>query len=304
MRIARGFPVRTTVTPADELSFVGNPCLLLPLEVDEVHISVSFTWDIPRAERLMKEWRAVAPVKIGGPGIGMRGENFEPGKYLRPGYTITSRGCNNRCWFCSVWKREGKIRELPMTGGNIVLDDNLLACSDDHIMSVFAMLAKQKHKADFRGGLEAALLKEWHVKCLIDLNCSQIFFAYDTPNDKEPLFEAGRLFKKNGWNMVSQVLRCYVLIGYPRDTFEAAKKRLYDTVRAGFMPYAMLYRNEKGIVDHGWLLFRWYWSSHRLVPSQVRKARIEMKLDPPNIISRQQQTFTFDEETLDKNIEV
>ncbi len=287
MRIARVFPARTNVTPTDELSFVGNPYLLLPLEIDEVHISVTFTWDLPVAENLMREWRVVAPVKIGGPGMGTRGENFERGKYLKPGYTITSRGCNNKCWFCSVWRREGKIRELPITEGNIVLDDNLLACSDNHIKSVFGMLSKQKHKSDFRGGLEAALLKNWHVKCLIDLNPSQIFFAYDTPNDKEPLFEAGRLFKKNGWNMKSHVLRCYVLIGYPGDTFEEAKMRLYDTIRAGFMPYSMLYRNEKGIVDYEWQLFQWDWSIHRRVASQVRRARIEMGLDQSNIVSRQ-----------------
>lgn len=287
MRIARVFPVRTKITPTDELSFVGNPYLLLPLEIDEVHISVTFTWDLPVAEDLMKEWKVVAPVKIGGPATGMRGEAFLPGEYIREGYVITSRGCPNKCWFCSVWKREGDIRELPITRGANVLDDNLLACSEQHIRAVFKMVKAQKGPKQFTGGLEAARLKDWHVKCLIALKPSQVFFAYDTPNDKEPLVEAGKLFKKYGWNMKSHILRCYVLIGYPGDTLEKAKMRLYDTIRAGFTPYSMLYRNKRGIVDYSWQLFQWDWSIHRRVASQMRKARIEMKLDQSNIVSHQ-----------------
>ena len=42
----------------------------------------------------------------------MSGGDFVPGRYLAPGYVITSRGCPNRCWFCSVWRREGALREF------------------------------------------------------------------------------------------------------------------------------------------------------------------------------------------------
>ena len=101
--IARVFPRATRATPTDGLAFIGDPYTLFPPEVDEVHISVTFTWDIPEAQRLIKEWEAIAPVRVGGPATGERGKIFEPGKYLKPGYVITSRGCNNKCWFCSVW---------------------------------------------------------------------------------------------------------------------------------------------------------------------------------------------------------
>ena len=33
---------------------------------DEVHVSVTFTWDLPKAERLADLWKYVAPIKIGG----------------------------------------------------------------------------------------------------------------------------------------------------------------------------------------------------------------------------------------------
>ena len=63
-------------------------------EVDEVHISVTFTWDRQRAEELEKQWRDVGvPVKIGGPAYGDRmSPDFVPGRYLKQGYTFTSRG--------------------------------------------------------------------------------------------------------------------------------------------------------------------------------------------------------------------
>jgi len=77
MTIIRVFPHKTNATPNDELVFIGDPTMFA--EADEVHISVTFSWDIPEAERLEKEWRYVAPVKIGGPALGQRGELFTPG---------------------------------------------------------------------------------------------------------------------------------------------------------------------------------------------------------------------------------
>ena len=75
-----------------------------------------------------------------------------PGMYLKKGYVITSRGCPNRCWFCSVPRREGgRLRELPITEGNIVLDDNLLACSRQHIEAVFEMLGRQERASGLYG---------------------------------------------------------------------------------------------------------------------------------------------------------
>ena len=195
-------------------------------DADKVHISVTFSWDLPEAERLEREWRHIAPVEIGGPATGQKGDDFTPGLYLKDGYVITSRGCYNRCWFCSVWKREGNVRELPITEGWNVLDDNLLACSEKHIRSVFSMLARQKHRPLFTGGLEAAKLKQWHVS-------------------------AG--FKR------CHPLRAYVLIGYPNDTYEKAEARLYDCLKAGFVPMAMLYRDKTGKRSPDWVSFAWPW---------------------------------------------
>jgi len=129
-----------------------------------VHISVAFTYDIPRAMRLERRWRVLGvPVQIGGPAFDAPGGEFMPGMYVKNGYVITSRGCPNSCWFCSVPKREGPLRELQIHDGWNIMDDNLLACSDGHILSVIDTLKRQAKRPGLYGGLGAARLKSWHV---------------------------------------------------------------------------------------------------------------------------------------------
>lgn len=274
MKIARVFPRKTKATPQDGYCFFDAPGMFLP-EIDEAHISVAFTYDLTKAGQLAEQWQHVAPVKIGGPAFDEPGGEFVPGRYIKPGYVITSRGCPNRCWFCRVWVREGgTIRELEVKEGNNVLDDNLLACSDAHIKAVFAMLKRQKYgRPMFTGGLEAARLKDWHVEILRQLKPKEIFFAYDTPDDLEPLMEAGKKLLGAGFTIASQALRAYVLVGYPGDTFTKAEKRLTDTIRAGFMPMAMLYRDKEGERDTEWARFQGFWARPATVNLKLRELK-------------------------------
>ena len=71
-QIARVFPRRTQMSPEDPLAFFDVPPTPYP-EVSEVHVSVAFTYDIPRAGELARAWAPVAPVKIGGPAFGQPG---------------------------------------------------------------------------------------------------------------------------------------------------------------------------------------------------------------------------------------
>jgi hypothetical protein len=267
MKIARVFPRWTVATPTDEYAFCGEPGFIgmLPT-IDRVHVSVAFTYDREKAERLAVSWGRYFPVEIGGPGTGMKGEKFTPGMYLKHGYVITSRGCDRKCWFCSAWRRDGPPRELPITWGWDVLDDNLLACSEDHIRRVLAMVKQATaevsgRRAAFTGGLEAARLRDWHVNLLADLHPRPaVFCAYDTPDDYEPLLRAGTMMLKAGWTREAHRLRCYVLIGFPGDTMDAASNRLNATLRAGFTPMAMLWRPENTPTpDMNWRKFQRRW---------------------------------------------
>ena len=269
-KIARVFLRKTKLSPTDDLAFFEEPGLIVP-EVDEVHVSVLFSWDAKRAEVIAKEWERVAPVSIGGPGVGTRGEEFIPGVYMEKGCVITSRGCPNNCWFCSVHKRDGDIRELSIKDGWIINDDNLLACSEKHIRDVFTMLKRQKQKPNFVGGLEAARLKDWHVDLLVKSKPQQIFFAYDTPDDYEPLVQAAKMMKDAGFTR--NTLRVYMLIGHPKDTFEAAEKRLYSTLELDMFPMAMLYRNKNGDRPFEWRKFQREWCRPAAIYHKYKKVK-------------------------------
>lgn len=238
--------------------------MFLP-ESETVHVSCTFTWDKPKAERLAESWSRYYPTTLGGPAYDAIGGEFEPGRYLRRGYTITSRGCNNRCWFCYVWKRDGNLRELEIKDGWNVLDDNLLACSDRHFENVVAMLRRQTKRAEFTGGLEAAKLRDFHVNLLADLKPKQMFFAYDTPDDREPLIVAGEKLLCAGFTRASHCLRCYVLVGFPGDTFSDAGLRLTECLTAGFTPMAMLYRGDDGKTIVEWRQFQRVWARPAII---------------------------------------
>jgi len=277
-RIMRVFITDTKATPKDQLVRINQGPAWFD-EADEVHISVTFSWDRQRAEELAEEWKSVARVRVGGPAYSVPGGEFIPGMYAKEGYTITSRGCPNRCWFCSVWKREGhKVRELPIRPGWNVLDDNLLACSDTHIRAVFAMLQKQKRKPEFTGGLEAARLKPWQAEALRALKTKQVFLAYDTPDDLEPLRAAGKMLLDAGFTTASHALRCYVLCGWPdgeghppADTFEEARHRMTEALNAKFTPMAMVYRGEDGRKGDGWAAFQRSWARPALIHTSYYK---------------------------------
>ncbi len=273
MKIIRVFPRKTNATPDDEDVRINTTPSLFD-EADQVHISVTFTWDLPRAEWLFKQWQGAGfNVKIGGVATGERGEDFVSGMYLKKGYTITSRGCNNSCWFCTVPQREGKLRELStVVEGDIILDDNLLACSDEHKTAVFNMLKRQKKRPQFTGGLEAKILTKRDAEKLFEIKPKTMFFAYDTPDDYEHLVNAGKILQEVGFKKSSQIARCYVLVGYQNDTFDKAEKRLRDAWAAGFMPFAMLYRDFKGEYSEDWKKFQREWANHFIVATKIKQS--------------------------------
>lgn len=243
MKLIRVFPRKTRATPNDALARFGPPDLFD--EADEVHVSVTFTWDIPRAEELAEQWRYVAPVKIGGVAYGDSSLEFIPGRYIKPGYTITSRGCPEKCWFCGVWKKWPVAHPLPIYDGWNILDDNLIACPREHVEAVFAMLRRQKGRCEFSGGIQPARLEDWHAELFAGLSPKpNVFFAYDPGDTFESLESAARRMLAAGFTAASHRLRSYVLIGFPKDTIAAAEKRLKSLLEIGITPFAMRWRPE------------------------------------------------------------
>lgn len=273
MKLIRVFPRITKATPQDDLARFGPPSLFD--EADEVHVSVTFTQDMMIAERLAEQWKHVAAVKVGGVAYGDDSLEFIPGRYIRHGYTITSRGCPRKCWFCGVWKKWPTVNPLPIYPGWNVLDDNLLAAPRDHVEAVFRMLREydRKQRVTFTGGLEALSLQEYQVDLLASLRPKPaMFWAYDPGDEFETLERAARLMLAAGFTAASHRLRVYVLIGYPKDTFDLAERRLKQMIGIGFTPMAMLWSPDKASQERyrpapEWRAFQRRWARPAIIHS-------------------------------------
>lgn len=274
MRELRAFPRRTKATPDDPYAFVGLPPKVLPPDHSSwVCISVLFTYDRPRAEEMARAWaaRGIEPV-LGGPAYDAKPGPFIPGRFVKHGYTITSRGCPNQCWFCSVPKREGSIQLLDIQPGHDLLDSNILATPRHHLEQVFAMLRAQPLPPRFTGGLEARLITPWIAQELRSLKPETLYCAYDTPDDLAPLQQAGSLLLAAGFTRASHKLRAYVLCGWKSDTFEKAERRFKEAYAAGFFPMAMLYRDAEGNVSQEWKQFQRKWARPAITATLLRSA--------------------------------
>ncbi len=257
MNIIRVFPRRTSHTPRDPLAFVGDPPLFRP-EADAVHVSCAFTWDRNEAERLAAAWSQYYPeVALGGPAFDDPGNGFEPGCYVKRGVVFTSRGCNNRCPWCLVPRREGRLRLLSVADGWVINDNNFLQCPSEHRQAVYRMLARQKERAVFSGGLQASLVTDETAAELRDVRVEDVFLAADTEAALAPLERAiGRLSF-----LGRERLHCYVLIGYGTETLGQAERRLRSVWDMGAMPFAMLYQPADRLShwDSDWLALRRTW---------------------------------------------
>ena len=275
IKIARVFPKKMSMSPDDKDVYFGEPDLFTPY-YDEIHISITFTWDIKRGEYLAEQWSEKGKVKIGGVVFDDTGGEFEVGKYVKRGIVMTSRGCPNKCPFCFVPKREGKIRELEIKEGNIIQDNNLLACSNQHIRKVFNMLKSQK-KVNFKGGFESTRIKDWIIEELRNLNIAEIWLSYDLPiSDKSLIKTVNKLKKYFSRNQI----RCYVLIGYYGDTLEKANKRLRRAWEIGTLPFAQRYRtpsldwnNTYLFKEKGWQKLQRAWNRPAITKSIMKEEK-------------------------------
>ena len=122
------------------------------------------------------------------------------------------------------------------------------------------MLASQKRRPEFTGGLEAKRLNAWHCEWLVRLKPASMWFAYDGPEDQEPLHSAAALLRAHGLITPSRRVRCYVLVGHKRDTMDAAEARLRESAGLGFLPMAMLYRDGVKTPTKEWRKFQRAWA--------------------------------------------
>lgn len=285
--IIRVFPRKTHLTPDDDHAFVGFPPLpgFRPQFVDEIHVSVTFSWDITEAEKLASSWANQYPktrVLIGGPALNSKSTNFAPGVYIKKGVTFTTRGCNNNCPWCLVPKREGKLVEYSdFPSGNIIQDNNLLQSSKTHIQKVLQMLSSERRSAVFSGGLQASLITDWFADELKSVRIEQLFLAADSINALAPLEKA--IHKLNF--LPRRKLRVYTMIGFEGETLDDAEKRLETVWQLGGLPFAQLYQPAESWIDYGyeWKQLARKWSRPAAMVSQHKTSQSETHATCPGL---------------------
>lgn len=273
MRVLRVFPRRTSHTPRDELVTTKGPTMFRP-EVDEVHVSVAFTWDLPAARRLQQEWAQYYPVvRLGGPACNSPLGPFQPGLYIKEGVTFTTRGCNFHCPWCLVPKREGRLATQDFPPGYIIQDNNLLQAPRDHVEAVLDMLEQQPRAAIFSGGLQASLVSDWFAERLRTMRVNAVFLAADTKAALKPLKTAVEKLSFLGRDK----LRSYVLIGFKDETISDATARLEETWNIGVMPFAQLYQPAERWITYSreWKALARSWSR----PAAMRTMHKEVHYD-------------------------
>jgi len=240
MRILRVFPRETSYSPHDGLAEFGPPGLFRP-EADEVHVSVTFTWDKAKGEELARQWEPHYPgkVRLGGPAYQSDCSTFYRGRYVKDGITYTTRGCPNRCPFCLVPEWEGDLRVLDnVAPGHTIQDNNFLAAPKAHRAKVYDMLRNQ-HAVRFLGGLESRRFTGWDALQMEHIKINELWFACDSPGSIRRLRKALGLIPA----MPRNKKRCYVLIGFrDGETVDDAEARLREVWHSGALPFAQLYR--------------------------------------------------------------
>ena len=228
------------------MAFVGYPPFERPgTRETPVHVSVTFRWHRAEAERIAATWRDYYDnVLVSGPAYGdFGGPEFIPGRYLKLGCTITSRGCVKHCGWCP--ERNRPLYELPIAPGWIIQDSNLLACSEKHIRAVFDMLRAQGRAAKFSGGLDKHFLRPWHRPLFDSIKIDELWFACDVNSEAELqwLEKAAEILE----GIPLRKRRCYTMIGYEEnEDLAVSEKRIERVFELGFMPFTQLYRPDEG----------------------------------------------------------
>jgi hypothetical protein len=133
------------------------------------------------------------------------------------------------------------LRELTIHPGPWVQDNNLLACSKQHVLDVFKMLATQKN-IKLLGGLDIRLIEDWVIDEVVKIkhNLQYLYIAFDHESQRENVRSALERFTDAG--LKQSQLQCFVLVGYKDDTIEEAERRCEWVITEGGFPFASYWR--------------------------------------------------------------
>jgi pyruvate-formate lyase-activating enzyme len=167
--------------------------------------------------------------------------------YWNASIVFSSRGCINKCRFCSVpqiepeFKAKSSIKHLIYPGHKRVVlwDNNILA--SPYWENIFDELEELNLEVDFNQGLDARLIEEEVALKLMDLKVPILRLAYDSNGVKKSLEKAINLLKSVGIKGRRIIVYClYNHLDTPEDFLNRTKDLLQWEVVAYPMRYEPL----------------------------------------------------------------
>lgn len=201
-----------------------------------------------------------AKIDIGGSGYDINKKLPDFVNLLMPDYELynmdydlgfTTRGCNRKCYFCIVHKKEGsfKINQHPSEFHNpkhkkIVLMDNNILFNKDWFFEVTDWIIEQGLKVDFNQGLDIRLMDNDIANRLMELKPINTWrFAYDSIDYSDSVIRGLDCLKNAGMDIKHKSL-WYVYLHSDND-FDNALDRCRVLRNYNALPYIMLNQNMK-----------------------------------------------------------
>jgi len=248
---------------------------------DKVYISCVFKKNAGQAKGIARYYPD-AEIDIGGSGIDLKKELPLEIELIKPDYDLyqttysqgyTSRGCPNKCGFCIVPEKEGKIRiaqhpsefDDPRFDTMMIMDNNLFGAPQEWQDQVLAWFVGNNMKMLSPQGWDARLLNEHRWLMLSAVKRAQaIHFAWDNVKDEKHIENAIDIMKQSGVSKgyLQRQISFYVLAGF-ESTFEDALYRCTRLKEMGVQSFVMPYHKKDKRIN---ALARWanrpwlYWS--------------------------------------------
>lgn len=175
---------------------------------------------------------------------------------LDTAYGFLTRGCPNKCPWCVVPRKEGKIRpymdidEIAIEGRyKVVLMDNNILAAGDYAVSQLQKIIKKGYHVDFNQALDARLVTEEYARLLAQIKWinRRIRFGCDTPGQIQQCERAIDMINAHGYRgeyflytmLNDDFNECYERIQY----WWKRNHKCRENHQPNIYPYAQPYRD-------------------------------------------------------------
>lgn len=251
-------------------------------DFDRVYQSCIFTWNADESRRVEKWWRT-PDLRVGGTGYdhgkaaGDRARLDWGGLEPMPDYSIygvdyatgfCNRGCNRKCEFCDVWRKEGTIKTANYRHPSVWVPDGFkkaMLLDNDPALYPFEQQA-EIYRWFKEAGVRCSITQGFDIRCVaqderlaplvhelrpwnLKFTTRRLYIAWDYMANEAPVRRGIERLLAAGFK--GSEICAYTIVGGPVGTsfFTTMAQNLYRHrvlwEEYGVLPYAMPFNNRK-----------------------------------------------------------